>query len=402
MPLNDTQCRNAKAKDRPYKMTDGNGLYLEVKPNGAKSWRYRFELFGKESVYTIGDYPTVPLADARDKRRWAREQVKQGRSPVQERQLERIKQQHESTIIFEAVAKEWLNLKEWEQVTKDRRLNMLERIVFPHIGQLPMRDITSSHILALLKKVAPKAPTVAAEAKRTISGVFGLAISTLRADVDPVYPIRDALPKNKTQHKRPLKLDEIAHLLRDMGGYTGNLTTVASFRLMWLTLCRPSESVEATWPEFDLDNAIWNIGRGRMKMREEHSVPLPKQAVEMLRVLRSVSGKWEHVFPNRDDRKRPMTLPTLRQALKTLGWAGKYSPHATRTTGSTRLNDLGYPPDWIERQLAHKDSNQVRRTYNHATYFDDRMVMMQAWADLLDALETGDNVIVANFRKAAA
>lgn len=153
---------------------------------------------GKESVYTIGDYPTVPLTDARDKRRWAREHVKQGKSPVQERQLERIRQQHESTITFEAVAKKWISLKDWEQITKDRRLDTLERVVFPHIGHLPMRDITSAHVLALLKKVAPKAPTVAAEAKRIISGVFGLAISTLRADIDPVYPVRDALPKNKT------------------------------------------------------------------------------------------------------------------------------------------------------------------------------------------------------------
>jgi integrase len=199
-----------------------------------------------------------------------------------------------------------------------------------------------------------------------------------------------------------LKIEEVGQLMRDLGGYTGNLTTVGAFRLMWLTLCRPSEAVEATWPEFDLDAGIWNIGAGRMKMREEHSVPLPTQAVEMLRALKSVSGKWNHVFPNRDDRQRPMTLPTLRQALKTLGWAGRYSPHATRTTGSTRLHDLGFPTDWIERQLAHKDPNTVRRTYNHAQYFDDRREMMQHWANLLGALETGSNVLVANFRRSAA
>ncbi|MCA3781418.1 MAG: tyrosine-type recombinase/integrase [Burkholderia sp.] len=402
MPLTDVQCRSAKPRSQPYKLRDEKGLYLEVKPTGSKTWRYRFELFGKESIFTIGEYPSVTLLDARDARRAARELVKQGKSPVQERQLERIKRQHESQITFEVVANEWLATKEWQQETKDRRLDMLKRVVFPHIGQLPVRDITPAHVLALLKKVAPGAPTVAAQAKRTISGVFGLAISTLRADVDPVYPLRDALPKNKTQHKRALKPDEIGELLRDIAAYTGNMTTVGALRLMWLTLCRPSEAVEARWSEFDLEVGTWTIGAERMKMRSEHTVSLPTQAIAMLETMKSISGRWEHVFPHRDDRHQPMTLPALRQALKSMGWAGRYSPHATRVTGSTCLNNLGYPSDWIERQLAHQEPNRVRRTYNQALYVEDRAKMMQRWADYLDALECGGKVITADFRKSAA
>jgi len=414
--LTDTQCRNAKPKAKPYKLTDAQGLYLEVKPNGVKAWRYRFELVKdgqrKESVFALGDYVTAPtaeraeaaqarraggrltLAEAREERTKARALVKQGINPVQQRQLDRIKREQDSSNTFEAVAREWLALKDWEQVTKDRRLDMLARVAFPKIGALPVRQVTPAHILDVLTEAAKKnGPTVAAEARRSMSGVFELAISTLRADVDPVHPVRKALPANKTQHKRPLTVAEIGQLLRDLDGYERNFQTVAAFRLMWLTLARPNEVIGAMWSEIDLDAAVWRIPTERMKKRKEHVIPLPAQAVVLLRQMHAVNGHRAHVFPGRDDREKPMTDATLRQALKTLGWAGKYSPHATRTTGSTRLNELGFSADWIERQLAHEDQNGVRRTYNHADYLTDRAKMMQQWADLLDAWQRGGAVV---------
>jgi integrase len=409
--LNDTKCRNAKAKERPYKLTDGKGLYLEVKPNGVKAWRYRFGLNGKESVFAIGEYVVAPtretteqvmarksggrltLAEAREQRAKARALVKQGVNPAHHRQLERIRRNQETATTFEAVAREWLALKDWEQVTKDRRLQMLARVVFPSIGKIPVKQITSAHVLKILKSTATNAPTVAAEAKRTMSGIFELAVSTLRAEADPVYPVRKALPANKTQHKRALTSDEIGQLLRDLGEYRGNFQTVAAFRLMWLTLSRPSEVIDAQWSEFDLKGATWRIPAERMKMRREHVIPLPRQAVEVLRAIHGVTGERAHVFPNRDDRTQPMTGNTLRQALKNLGWSGKYSPHATRTTGSTRLNEMGFPADWIERQLAHVEPNAVRRTYNHADYLVDRAKMMQQWADMVDAWRDGAKVL---------
>jgi integrase len=337
--LNDTQCRNAKAKGKPYKLTDGKGLYLEVKPNGVKAWRYRFELSGKESVFALGEYPIIGLAEARQKRQDARELVKQGINPAHNRQLDRIRQEQANATTFEAVALEWLALKDWEEVTKTKRRAMLDRVVFPHIGQLPIKQVTPAHVLNVLTKTAKTAPTIANEAKRAMSGVFELAIATLRADTDPVYPVRKALPANKTQHKRALSADEIGQLLRDLEGYQGNFQTVAAFKLMWLTLCRPSEAIEACWSEFDLDGAIWRIPPERMKKRKEHVMPLPVQAVELLRTIHGVTGRHAHVFPNRDDRTKPMADASMRQALKNLGWSGKYSPHATRTTGSTRLNE---------------------------------------------------------------
>jgi integrase len=232
-----------------------------------------------------------------------------------------------------------------------------------------------------------------------MSAVFDLAISTLRADGDPVYPVRKAIPVNKTQHKRPLSVAEIGQLLRDIAAYERNFQTTAAFRLMWLTLARPNEVIGAKWAEIDFDAAIWRIPAHRMKRRKEHVVPLPRQALELLRAVQGFTGHRGHVFPHRDNRDAPMTDATLRQALSYMQWSGKYSPHATRTTGSTRLNEMGFPADWIERQLAHAEPNGVRRTYNHADYLHDRAKMMQQWADMLDSWR--DAVVVVPFAKTA-
>src|SRR5574338_563838 len=378
--LTDSQCRSAKCKDKPYKLTDTNGLYLEVKPNGVKAWRYRFKLTTagetKESAFAIGDYASAPagetaeeakarraggrftLAEARDERTKARALVKQGINPAHHRQFGRLKREQENATTFEAIAREWLALRDWEEVTKGRRLNMLQRVVFPKIGVLPAKQVTPAHVLDVLKTALKKnGPSVAAEAKRTMSAVFELAVSTLRAESDPVYSVRKALPANKTQHKRLLTTEEVGQLLRQLDGYDRNFQTVSVFRLMWLTLCRPNEAIGAQWKEIDLEHAVWRIPPERMKKRKEHVVPLP------------------------------------RQALNQLGCGGKYSPHATRTTGSTRLNEMGFSPDWIERQLARAEPNVVRRTYNHADYLADRTKMMQHWADMLDAWKAGAKVL---------
>lgn len=414
--LTDTQCRNAKPKGKPFKLTDGKGLYLEVKPNGVKAWRYRFELFRegrrKESVFAIGNYAQAPageteeetqsrrngerftLAEAREERAKARALVNQGINPAHHRQLERIKREQGSATTFEAVAREWLALRDWEEVTKARRLDMLTRVVFPKIGAFPVKQVNPAHVLNVLTTAAKKnGPAVAAEARRTMSGVFDLAVSTLRAETDPVYPVRKALPANKTQHKRPLSAEEVGQLMRDLDGYERNFQTVTAFRLMWLTLCRPNEVVAARWEEFDLEAANWRIPAERMKKRKAHVIPLSRQAVELLRASHGVTGHHAHLFPNRDNRTKPMPAATMRQALKYLGWSGSYSPHATRTTGSTRLNEMGYSADWIERQLAHTETNAARRSYNQADYLADRARMMQQWADMLDSWRDDTTVV---------
>lgn len=410
--LTDTQCRNAKPREKLYRLADGKGLYLEVKPSGVKAWRYRFELASegerKESMFAIGEYAYAPsgeteeqsrvrrnggrftLSEARDERNRTRALVKQGINPAHNRQLDKIKREQENATTFEAVAKEWLALKDWEEVTKKRRLDTLARVVFPSIGKLPVRQVTPAHVLDILNKAKDNnGPSVAAEVKRTMSGIFELAVSTLRADTDPVYPVRKALPANKTQHKRPLTTEEIEKFLRDLAGYERNFQVVSAFKLMWLTLCRPSEAMGARWDEIDFETGIWRIPAERMKKRKEHIVPLPRQAIDVLEGMKKFTGHRAHVFPHRDKRDEAMTDNALRQALKNMGWSTKYSPHATRTTGSTRLNEMGFPADWIERQLAHTEPNAVRRTYNHADHLEDRRRMMGQWADMLDALAAG-------------
>lgn len=383
--LTDTQCRNAKPKEKLYRLNDFDGLYLEVKPNGRKAWRFRYKFNGKSSMCALGEYPATKLAEAREKCQQVRKSVKDGVNPVQAKQFEKLRKANEALNTFEVIAKEWLQMKDWAEATKTRRLDMLERVVFPSIGKLPVREITPYHILSILQaNVKRGAPSVAAEAKRTMSAIFELAVATLRADNDPVWPVRKALPPNKTQHKPALTQEQIGKLLRCFDNTNHTFQINYCMWLMWWTLGRPAEVAEAKWCEFDLENALWIIPAARMKARREHTVPLPAQAISMLNILKGLTGNRLHLFPGRDNRQAPMSVHALRQALKSLGWSGIYSPHATRSSGSTRLNEMGYRADIIEAQLAHADPNNVRRTYNHATYLDERREMMQDWANRLD------------------
>ena len=423
-PLIVSACNNAKAEAKLYRLKDTNGLYLEVKPSGNKVWRYRFEMTqdGKrsESMYTIGDYAYVPIGketdeeaeerrkgcaftlhEARKERDKVRALVRQGINPNHHKQLERIKREQDFANTFEAIARNWIQLRDWEDVTKKRRLDMLERVVFPHIGKLPIRQVTSLHVLDILKKAdKDNGPSVKDEAKRTMSAIFEFAVSNLMAEGDPVYLVRRALLANKTQHKKALTLEEVGELLRAIAGYERNFQVVAAFQIMWLTLCRPSEAVGMRWDEIDFDKELWHLPASRMKNRKEHTFPLPRQAIEVLESMKNFTGHRPHVFPHRDKRDEAMTDNAFRQAMKNLGWSGRYSPHATRTTGSTHLNGMGFNADWIERQLAHTDKNGVRRTYNHADYIHQRRDMMQQWADMLDTLRDGGQVVVGNFGKA--
>jgi len=414
--LTDTGCRGAKPRDAAYKLADSNGLYLEVKPNGVKVWRYRFEVVSegrrKESVYTIGDYTSPPtgesqdeaaarrasgtftLAEARAERDKAKVLVKQGLSPVRDRELKRIERLTATANTVEVVAREWVKLKSWEDVTKARRLRLFERLLFPKLGKVPVNAVKAPEVLALLKAVGEaNGLTVAEELKRSLVGVFDLAVATLKAETNPAYLVRNALPANKTQHKRALPPEELAQLLRDMDENETGMNTANALHLIWWTLGRANEVCCMRWDEIDMDAAVWRIPAVRMKKRRVHVVPLPKQAMAMLLRMHAVNGHRPHVFAHRDNRELAMSDAGIRQWLKSIGWAGRFSPHAARTTGSTLLNGMGYPADHIECQLAHVEGNAVRRTYNHADYLEPRAIMMQAWADYLDGLKAGATVM---------
>lgn len=270
---------------------------------------------------------------------------------------------------------DWICLNEW---------------FFPQSVSSLSERLTPHHILKILQETAKRgAPTIAAEARRTTSSIFELAVATLRADIDPVWSVCKALPANKTQHKQALNSQQIGKSLSCFNNSRGSYQVNYCMWLMWWTLARLNEVTEAEWAEFDLVSVLWTIPATRMKARREHVITLPYQAVSMLRTLQGLTGHRQHLFAGRDNPRGPMTSHSLRQLLKSLGWSGTYSPNSTKITGGTRLNEMGYRPNAIEADLAHADTNNVCRTYNHATYVDERKVIMQVWADNMEKWVAG-------------
>lgn len=394
--LTDTKIRNTKPGDKPVKLTDGQGLYLDIRPSGAKIWRYRYWITPKaDGIFTIGEYPGVSLADARKEREWAREQVKQGLNPTQVREAERLQRMGEHANTFEAVAREWIeqNRDHWSANYCKQVEIFLGKDVFPKIGAFPIRMVKAAHILEIIRNVEKRGAQSIAVLIRQWSGqIFRYAVATLRADSDPASALAGALKRKPVRHNPPLSKEDIPKFLNLLGEYGGYRGTVIALRLMMLTFVRTVELRMAEWTEFDLDAAEWRIPAGRMKMKkkmkvgEAHIVPLSRQAVELLRELKTLSGGQRFLFPNLRSPKRCMTATTVNRALERMGYAGKFSGHGFRSTASTLLHELGWRSEVIERQLAHAERDKVKAAYNHAEYMPERRDMMQAWADWIDAL----------------
>ncbi len=408
MALTATQVKNTKPGEKPIKLTDGEGLYLEIRPTGTKLWRYRYRIDGKENLYALGEFPALGLADARLLRAEARELVKKGIHPLRDRKATQVAQVAEDANTFESVGQEWIAHRKsrWSS----GHLKQVERImgadVFAVIGDRPIRSVTAADLLAILKKIERReAASVAYMVRRWCSAIFRYAVATLRADGDPAAALRGAIHLPKTTHHKPIAREQVTDLLTALESYGGFRTTVIALRLMLLTAVRTVELRAARWAEFDLDAAQWRIPGERMKMSELHIVPLSRQAVALLRELHTHTGGGDYLFPNYRTPGTCMTATTLNRALERLGFAGKdgigFSAHGVRGTFSTLLNELGYRPDVIERQLAHVDRNAVRAAYNQAQYLPERQVMMQQWADLCDDLVNGDNKVIPIQRQAA-
>lgn len=390
MPLTDAKIRTTKPADKPQKLADGGGLYLEVRATGAKLWRYRYRIAGKENVFAIGDYPNIGLSDARELHRKARGLVEQGIHPSHNRQAERLANNAANANTFEAVAREWMaGKKNWTPYYRRQVENFLSGDVFPYVGKLPIRSVTAAHLLEIIRRIEGRgAETVALLVRQWSSAIFRYAVATLRADSDPAAALKGAIQRPKVEHHKPLSREQIADFGKALDEYGGYRTTVIALRLMMLTFVRTVELREAKWQEFDLDRAEWRIPAERMKMREPHIVPLSRQAVELLRELHTHTGGREVLFPNYRNPKECMTATTLNRALERMGFNGKdsigFSAHGFRATASTILNETGYRPDVIERQLAHAERNTVRASYNQAEYMEDRRTMMQEWADMVE------------------
>lgn len=413
--LTNAAIAEAKPRDKPFKLTDAGGLYVDVRPTGKKFWRYRFRVAGRETIYTLGEFDkrTLGLDEARTLRNQARELVRQGKNPTTVDRAAVLRQQYEGAQTFACLLDEWLRTRDWRATTRRNREAQIDLHVRPYLGALPVREITTAEVLAVLRRAETPGtvtkdsgrgartrvtggPGVARRLRQYIAGVMDLAVNTERADRNPAGRLRGALTKAKrTVHKTAFDPVQIGKVLRAVDAYERNfpkLTPIA-FRLLWWSAARPGEVAGALWSEFDLDAGVWTIPAERMKTGEAHRVPLPTQAVESLKGLLAMTGGTGPVFPHRDRRSQPMTREALTKAVPRMNLGFEYSPHATRATVSTLLNELGYRGDVIERQLAHQEANAVRRAYNRTDYFEERREMMQAWADMLEAWKAGAKVL---------
>jgi integrase len=410
-PITDVALRKAKPQDKPYKIAAGNGLYLLVNPIGSKLWRWKYRVAGKEKLLALGAYPVVSLQDARQRHEEARRLLAQGQDPSELRKAQktaRVQAEAIASDTFERVARDWMAYREAKGDTaettaaKDRW--RLETYLFPHIGQRPITEITAIELRDVLKKVedAGKHET-ASRSKITAGQVFRWAVLEGRANNDVTASLRRLFATPKPTHRATITdPKQIGELLRAIEGFSGQPVTLAALKLAPLVFVRPGELRQAEWSEFDLDEAIWRIPGERMKMKAAHLVPLSKEAVAILRELHKLTGHGHYVFPGVRTASRPMSENTVNAALRRLGYAtDEMTGHGFRSMAATRLNEMGWNADAIERQLAHAESNKVRGAYTHAAqYLDERKRMMQAWADYLANLKAGGKVVAIKQKKA--
>lgn len=403
--LTATAIRNAKPADKPVRLFDGGGLYLEITPTGRRYWRLKYRHAGKEKRLALGVYPEVTLADARKGRDDARRLLRDGRDPSGERRTERREAKLSADNTFEGIAREWLasQKRTLTPATYDKAVRTLEANVFPWLGARPIGEIDAPEVLAVLKRIESRgAHETAHRVKARMGQVFRYAIAHGTATRDPSADLRGALaPVVSRSHAAVTDPAQVGDLLRALDGYAGQMATRCALRLAPLVFARPGELRHAEWAEFDMDAAEWRIPAHKMKMREAHVVPLSLQAVAILRELEPLTGRGRYVFPGIRTATEPMSENTVNAALRRMGFdKDTMTGHGFRAMASTRLNEMGWAPDVIERQLAHAERNKVRAAYNRAQYMAERRKMMQAWADYLDVLRTDTGKVIAFKRKA--
>lgn len=382
-------------------MYDAGGLYLEVAPTGGKWWRLKYRFAGKEKRISLGVYPDVSLKEAREKRDAARKHLSNEIDPGEHRKAAKASNADDGTDGFEVVAREWFVKfsPNWVASHSDKIIRRLERDVFPWLGKRPIGEITAPELLLTIRRVEQRgAVETAHRAMQNCSQVFRYAIATGRAVRDPAGDLRGAIPPSKGKHHASITDPKaIGALLRAINGYEGSLITKCGLQIAPLTFVRPGELRKAEWSEFNLDAAEWRIPAERMKMREQHIVPLSTQAVSLLRELHPLTGHGTYVFPGARTNGRPMSENTINAALRRLGYASdQMTGHGFRSMASTLLNEQGWNRDAIERQLAHAERDTIRAAYNYAEHLPERRRMMQSWANFLDDLQDGATVIAFN------
>ncbi|HAF2460960.1 TPA: tyrosine-type recombinase/integrase, partial [Salmonella enterica] len=380
MKLTARQISTAKPTEKPYKLSDGGGLYLLVNPNGSRYWRMKYRYAGKEKLLSIGVYPDVTLAEARDKRTQAKRILAAGDDPSEVKQAEREAKNLAVNNSFELLALEWHEHKKpnWSSGYADDIMEYLRKDIFPYIGKKAITDIKPMTMLSVLKKM--EARGVLDKLKKTRQAcrqIFTYAIITGRAEFNPVTDLAGALKTPKQQHFPHLMPTQIGPFIHAVNTYSGSKVTRIATLLLMYTSVRTIELRASEWTEFDLDSDLWQIPKERMKMRRPHLVPLSRQVKSHLLELKEITGWGKYVFPGRNDAHKPMSEASINQVIKRIGFAGKVTGHGFRHTMSTILHEKGFNSAWIEAQLAHADRNTIRGTYNHAQYLDGRREMLQ-------------------------
>jgi len=395
MALTDFAIRNAKPSNKPQKLADGGNLHLLVTPAGGKLWRFNYRFLGKQKTVSLGPYPEVTLAMARGRMLDSKKLLASGRDPSVQAKLAKIARAMTAANTFNAVADEYLEKYEKEGRAEATIVKARWLIDFARegIGLRPISEVKPMEVLSVLRKVERRGRLDTARRLRsTISCVFRYAIATGRAEQDPTYALRGALIAPRTTPRAAITSPEaLGGLLRAIEGHDGQPTTKAALQLLALLFPRPGELRLAEWSEFDLENAIWTIPAQHTKMRRSHRVPLPSQALVILRKLRGMTGYSRLVFHSVRSAREPMSENTLNAALRRLGYSKhEMTSHGFRATASTLLNESGkWNPDAIERQLAHIEANDVRRTYARSEYWNERVEMSQWWANYVDELRDG-------------
>lgn len=399
MSLSNTAIRNAKPKDKAYKLTDGRGLFLLINPRGGKGWRFKYRFDGKEKQLSFGIFPEISLSDARKCREDARELVAKGVDPSAARKAAKAAKAESNANSFEVIAREWIGQQKnkWTPANTKVVTRQLENNIFPWIGKSPIADIKAPELLKVLRRMEERGVLDSAHRARTIAGqVFRYAIATGRAERDVAADLRGALAHPKKKHL-PAITDpkKVAELLRAIDALEGSLVVKCALRLAPLVFVRPGELRKSEWSEIDLDAGEWNIPAEKMKMKQTHLVPLSTQAVAILRELQPLTSGSSYVFPGARSAARPLSDMALSAALRRLGYEqGEMTPHGFRAMARTILDEvLQIRPDFIEHQLAHAVRDANGRAYNRTSHLAERKKMMQTWADYLDGLKVGAKVI---------
>lgn len=395
--LTDTRVKTAKPQDKIFKLTDERGLHLSVYPNGSKLWQMRYRFEGKQKTASLGKYPQVSLAEAREKRDQMRKQVANEIDPVEAKRVTKLVKKFAQENSFEAVARDWY--ASWAAARSPRHaeyvLRRLEADVFPAIGKRPVSEIKAPELVAMMKAIEKRgALDIAKRAFQTTGQVFRYAIAHALADRNPTADVKpsDVLASRRKENYARVDAKELPNLLRKIEGYQGTPVTRLAIKLLALTFVRTGELIGAKWEELDLESAEWRIPAERMKMRTPHIVPLSKQAIQILQVLHGVTGHSKFLFPGERDHSKPISNNTILKALERMGYKGRMTGHGFRGLASTILHEKDFEHQHIELQLAHQERNSVSASYNHATYLTQRTKMMQWWADYLDQQLAGNVV----------